>query len=177
MTKKEIAKQSLNRKIEEYEKYRKFKDKEEADNTYRTLEAQIKLAKEVNLINTVMTMEYLSRLQKRYSQILQSEQFREYRDQVLNFNDDVITDKERLYTMQQQEKKNSYNLRMTIILLLKNTFAFLLLHLLVDHQEEKVLSLLIMCSLIQLKQAFLREFQSAYCFKYFQKCLNKFYFF
>lgn len=106
MTNKEIAKQTLDRKLEECERYRKFKDKEQLDSTFQTLAAQVKLAREVNLINTVMTIEYLSRLEKKYMEVLQSEQFKEYRDQVINFNDDVITERERLYAMREQEKKN-----------------------------------------------------------------------
>lgn len=106
MTKKEIAKQILDRKLEDCKK-REFKEKEKMDEAFVTLANQIKLAREVNLINTAMTIEYLSHLEQKYRENLQSEQFKEYRDQVINFNDDITTERERLYVMRKQEKENN----------------------------------------------------------------------
>ena len=112
MTNRELAKQTLDRRMEEFEKYQKFKNKEDLDNATRTLVAQVQMVREVNLINTIMTNEYLSRIEKKYRDTLHSEQFKEYREQVINFNDDFITSRERLYNMREQEKKNTQSMRM-----------------------------------------------------------------
>lgn len=107
MTNRERAKQTLDRKIKEYEKYRKFKDKEFLDNVTKTLIAQVQMVRNVNLITSIMANEYLSRLEKKYMETLQSEQFKEYRGQIINFNDDFTTSKERLYNEWEQEKKHA----------------------------------------------------------------------
>lgn len=109
VTSKDIAKQILDRKIVEYEKYRKFKDKKELDEAMQVLTSKIQLAVEVNMISVIAANSYLSQLEKKYIEIMYSEQFKEYREQIINFNDDIITSRERLFIMRKQETENTKN--------------------------------------------------------------------
>lgn len=106
MTKQEIAKEAFERKLETYKKYQQFKDKEELDKQTEHIIIQIKNAEQVKLINEVMANEYLTELKRNYTAHIHSEQFKEWREQVINFNDDFITSRERLFAMRDEEKKS-----------------------------------------------------------------------
>ncbi len=106
MTKQEIAKEAFERKLETYKKYQQFKDKEELDKQTEHIIMQIKNAEQVKLINEVMANEYLAELKRNYTAHIHSEQFKEWREQVINFNDDFITSRERLFAMRDEEKKS-----------------------------------------------------------------------
>lgn len=107
MTKKELAKQALDRKIADYEKTNAYRNKEELDKATQALVEQVRMAQNVNLINATLSNEYLAKLEKKYTQSIHSEQFKEYREQVLNFNDDFITSRERLFRMRKTEKEST----------------------------------------------------------------------
>ena len=66
MINRKLIKETIDRRMKEYEKYQKFKDKEELDNVTRVLVAQVEAVKKLNIINITMANEYLVRLQKRY---------------------------------------------------------------------------------------------------------------
>lgn len=106
MTKREIAKEALERKLEAYRKYQLFTEKQKLDEQTEIISNQIKTAEQVRLINETMAREYLAQLKKAYNEHLAKEQFKEWREQVLNFNDDYVTGMERLFILRKEEKKN-----------------------------------------------------------------------
>lgn len=106
MTNLEIEKEKLDKKVNQYEKIKNFRNKEELNNATLILIAQIQRAREVNIINNIMVNEYIVRLKTKYKDMIQKKQMQEYKEQVLNFNDDFVTSKERVYMMKEQEKKS-----------------------------------------------------------------------
>lgn len=103
----QLAIATINKRMKNYENYLKYKDKQELDRSTYILVEQIKMIHELNLINTVMANNYLSDLKKKYIKKLQQEQFKEYREQIINFNDDVLTDRERLFLVRKTEENNA----------------------------------------------------------------------
>lgn len=101
-----LATATINRKMEKFYNC-KYKHKQDLDRSMFVLAEQIKMVHEMNLINTIMANKYLSDLKKKYAKILQLEQFKEYREQVINFNDDVVTDRERLFNIRKTEADNN----------------------------------------------------------------------
>lgn len=106
MTKSEIAKRALERKLEAYEKYQQFTEKQKLDEQTELLSNQIKSVEQVRFINEIMARDYLSRLKKAYQEHLAKEQFKEWREHVMNFNDDYITGMERLFILRENEEKH-----------------------------------------------------------------------
>ena len=106
MTNLEIEKEKLDKKVNQYEKIKNFRNQEELNNATLILIAQIQRAREVNIINNIMVNEYIVRLKTKYKDMIQKKQMQEYKEQVLNFNDDFVTSKERVYMMKEQEKKS-----------------------------------------------------------------------
>lgn len=102
----QLAVSTINKRMSNFENG-KYEDKQDLDRSTLVLAEQIKMIHEVNLINTIMANKYLSDLQKKYAKLLQTEQFKEYREQVINFNDDFITDRERLFNIRKTEADNN----------------------------------------------------------------------
>ena len=106
MTKNQkIAQESLERKIENYKNH-KIKDAQDLEQSTNRLINQIHLAELVRLINTIQMNDYLSRVEKRYMELLQTEAFKEYREQIVNFNDDYESFRDRLFRYAKQNEKN-----------------------------------------------------------------------
>jgi len=106
MTKSEMAKEALERKLEAYKKYQLFTEKQKLDEQTDIIRNQIKSAERVRLINDIYAREYLSKLKKAYQEHLAKEQFKEWREHVLNFNDDYITGMERLFVLREGEERS-----------------------------------------------------------------------
>lgn len=105
MTKNQkIAQESLERRIENY-KRQKVKDIQALEQATNKLIDQIHLVELVRLIDTVRMNEYLSQVEKRYMEILQTESFKEYREQIVNFND-YESFRDKLFRYAKQEEKN-----------------------------------------------------------------------
>lgn len=100
----DIAEESLERSVETYLYYTDFKDKEELDKKSERLSSQIKMFLACNIINFIMAQEYLASMEKRYIEALHSERFKEWREQIINLNDDFISDRERLFHLKAVEK-------------------------------------------------------------------------
>lgn len=106
MRSKKLAVDTINKKMYDYEKYADYKDKADLDRATLLITEQIKLVHELNLINTIIANKYLSDLQKIFTMKLQRKQFKEFREQVINFNDDFTTEKEQLFIIRKTENNN-----------------------------------------------------------------------
>lgn len=96
---------SLKKEINKLERQKKFKDMTELKSASMELEAQIVSAREVQLLTAIEAEEYMARIKNKYLDIMKKCFIKEYREQVINFNDDILTDRERLYLIRQQERK------------------------------------------------------------------------
>lgn len=106
MTRKEQAKEILDRKLKEIENKKKFENEKELEQDIAAVAAQIHKVQEVSLINTIEMNAYLSRLEEKYLKVLHTEQFKEYREQVINGDDDYLSYRERLFHYAKLERDN-----------------------------------------------------------------------
>lgn len=94
----------LDKVISEFEKsdYENI-DKKIINRESDFLNKQINFFNQINLINVITANHYLARVEeKRLNEIKKSRE-KEYREQVINFNDDITTEKERILLTQKKE--------------------------------------------------------------------------
>lgn len=107
MTKKELAKESLERLIKNHEKYRKWKDKEELDGETEKMVSNVLSVRTINFINTAEAQAYLARLEYYYTQTLHDVHFKEYRESVKDFEAELKKSREKLFYMRADVKEEN----------------------------------------------------------------------
>lgn len=100
-----FAKNHLEDMVIKFE-HRDFKSEDDVNEMSNFIKEQVIFVYRIELIQTIMLDEYLSRIERKRIEELKKIAQKEYREQVINFNDDIITDKEKLLLARQQEKKN-----------------------------------------------------------------------
>ena len=106
MYREEIAINHLNIMVNNY-KNSDFKGKTEKEINERAdfIKEQIDFVQQLDLVNIITMNEYLSQVEKKRVEELKKLSRREYREQVVNFNDDVLTAREKYILAQKEEQK------------------------------------------------------------------------
>lgn len=110
MSDHEIVERDIERKIEAYKKNQKENDKKSLDEHTEEVVKQVLMFERMGMINNYQAQIYLSDLKRIYEEFLKGELFKEWRENVINFNDDILTSQERLLLSRLDEKKSSVNM-------------------------------------------------------------------
>lgn len=100
---KKIAENHLNVMLGNFEKS-DFKERKDVEERAKFITEQVIFVQQLNLINTICINEYLARIEKKRIDELNKLGQKEYREQVVNFNDDYVTDRERRILSEKEEK-------------------------------------------------------------------------
>lgn len=105
MTEEQLLLESLEKRIEQHEKNKKIKDKKELNEITQKLMMQVKTLENLNIIQRILADEFLQRIKNKYMETMKSEQFKLHKQETVDMEDGVYTEKENIIISERRNEK------------------------------------------------------------------------